>query len=321
METEEIPHKKESNKKDENLTWRQILLRKSKSKNANTPSASRNNNQRNNRAAQNNEKTKQNEESSESSSDSEDEQTNTQPKVPKIPPIIINLKENDNISWNKVNQLCNTNQIHLMEVKILKSGEYKITPTTSTDHRILTTVLGVKNIQYYSYVLPEEKKLKVVIRGVDPNETAEVYLNELKALGFPALSVFKITSTKSGTRKSTPLIMVELEKTDAGKNIYNLTHLCYLRIKVETLRRKSGPGQCHRCQRYGHAACCCNMKYRCVACGEDHQGQKCPHDKKTTPPKCANCSQQHPANYKGCTSFPRLRDKRRRDLPARTEPR
>lgn len=108
--------------------------------------------------------------------------------------------------------------------------------------------------------------------------------------------------------------MVKLTKSEEGKKIYNLTHLCYLKVTVETLRRKSGPGQCFRCQRFGHAANCCNLNYRCVSCGQDHPSFKCLNkdSEEDIPPMCANCKKAHPANYKGCEAYPKLTKNNRR---------
>lgn len=124
-------------------------------------------------------------------------------------------------------------------------------------------------------------------------------------------------SNRNGNRRKTPLICIELEKTQNAKEIFNLTHLMYLRVTVESLRRKSGPGQCYRCQRFGHAANCCRLEPRCVSCGKKHFSYKCDSDKSTTPPKCANCDKQHPANYRGCEKYPTQTNRRRRELPTR----
>lgn len=116
---------------------------------------------------------------------------------------------------------------------------------------------------------------------------------ELKRLGFPALSVHKITTNRNNIRRNTPLMVVELERNNAGKDMYNLNRFMYLRVTVETLRRRSGPGQCHRCQRFDHAANCSTHTRR-----------------------CANCEGPYPANYKGCVKWPKIQA--RRPAPPRT---
>lgn len=43
--------------------------------------------------------------------------------------------------------------------------------------------------------------------------------------------------------------------------------------------------------------------FRCVKCGEGHKTAECPKKDRNTPAKCALCSCDHPANYKGCQVY------------------
>lgn len=43
--------------------------------------------------------------------------------------------------------------------------------------------------------------------------------------------------------------------------------------------------------------------FRCVKCGEGHKTADCPKKDRNTPAKCALCSCDHPANYKGCQVY------------------
>lgn len=76
-------------------------------------------------------------------------------------------------------------------------------------------------------------------------------------------------------------------------------------------RKPTDAVQCHRCQRFGHGMRNCNLAPLCVKCGEKHFSADCrlPNkaelarvDKSATREaiKCANCSGQHTANYRGC---------------------
>lgn len=201
-------------------------------------------------------------------------------KQVRVPPLNISASLNKDLNWEKLMNINNSNNIKLKEAAVTKTDDFRITPETSNDHRALTKALNDKDIQYYTFQLPEDKKLKGVIRGVDPNGNTDDFLAELIRLGYSALSVHKITTNRNNIRRNTPLIVVELERTNAGKEIYNLNRFMYLRITVETLRRRSGSGQCHRCQRFGHAANCCTQTRRCVRCSEDHMPNACPHKKK-----------------------------------------
>nr|CAH7755837.1 unnamed protein product [Callosobruchus chinensis] len=46
-----------------------------------------------------------------------------------------------------------------------------------------------------------------------------------------------------------------------------------MKVTVEALRRKTGPGQCYRCQQFGHSQLCCRGAVRCVRCAGAHRHQ------------------------------------------------
>lgn len=76
--------------------------------------------------------------------------------------------------------------------------------------------------------------------------------------------------------------------------------------------------QCWNCQRLGHSSSNCQMQAKCLVCAEDHETSKC---SKRVPKlnlkqqlaepgasqpdrsfvKCADCGEQHTANYRGCS--------------------
>ena len=70
----------------------------------------------------------------------------------------------------------------------------------------------------------------------------------------------------------------------------------YLNVKVEVYI--PNPLRCFNCQKYGHGKKFCKSAAVCARCGESH-----PNDANvqcTNPPKCANCSGNHPAYSKDC---------------------
>ncbi|GBP48356.1 RNA-directed DNA polymerase from mobile element jockey [Eumeta japonica] len=72
--------------------------------------------------------------------------------------------------------------------------------------------------------------------------------------------------------------------------------------------RKGMPGQCHRCQLYGHAALNCHAQPRCVKCPVPHWTKECNRTKDAgDEPSCCNYSQKHTANYGGCPRAPKPR--------------
>lgn len=91
-------------------------------------------------------------------------------------------------------------------------------------------------------------------------------------------------------------------------------------------KKKSDVVQCFRCQQFGHGMRNCHLEAKCVKCGERHQTAECilparggtAANEDRSQIRCANCSQNHTANYKGCPA----RLKHLQDLKAkmRTRP-
>lgn len=75
----------------------------------------------------------------------------------------------------------------------------------------------------------------------------------------------------------------------------------YTKTKWETYKKVKQYTQCFRCQRFGHGAMNCNMRPRCVKCGQEHLPHECNLVKTdTSKATCANCGGDHPANFGRC---------------------
>ncbi|GBP92632.1 hypothetical protein EVAR_62205_1 [Eumeta japonica] len=59
--------------------------------------------------------------------------------------------------------------------------------------------------------------------------------------------------------------------------------------------------------------------YRCVKCGEGHKSSECKKKDRTTPAKCALCSCDHPANYKGCEIYKEILARRHKTTMPRAK--
>lgn len=174
----------------------------------------------------------------------------------------------------------------------------QINPATSDDYRKLKNVLQNEKIQFYTFELPSEKKLKVVLRGVITELTEEEVKTDLEEQGYPASKVIRMKG-KRGT--AIPLVIVEIDRQ--YKSIFNTTDCCGLAVTVESLRVRSGITQCHKCQLFGHVQKNCFMQYRCMKCGDTHSTHLC-EKPKTTSAKCANCGGDHLSTYILCKHNP-----------------
>jgi len=111
----------------------------------------------------------------------------------------------------------------------------------------------------------------------------------------------EIINVKFGPdRRPTSTFFVNLEPSDKNKAVKDLTHIYHTKITIVDPFKKPGIVQC---QQYGHSKNYCMRPYRCVKCAQGHNTAECPKKDNSTPAKCALCSGNHPANYKGCKVY------------------
>ncbi|XP_013181502.1 PREDICTED: nucleic-acid-binding protein from mobile element jockey-like [Papilio xuthus] len=190
---------------------------------------------------------------------------------------------------------------------------------TAEAFRFVTRFLQEKEVYYHTYTLAEERILRVVIKRIPKEIPVEYVAQSLKDQKFPVISVFRMTNRRS--KSPIDLVQVHLELSPEGKAIFDVKSICGLSgLIVEPPRKNGLPGQCHKCQLYGHSARNCFARPRCVKCLGDHGTSECsrPKDKSLLEafgkPACVLCRGDHTANYHGCPKAP----KRSPKLPQRS---
>lgn len=215
----------------------------------------------------------------------------------RIPPIVIHDKGK---VWKTVRDWMNSEKVNFTHATNVKDGIQIIT-STAEDYRKLQKHVQTHNYSAHTYPLPEEKQLRVVIRGIPSEIEDKEVEEELKLLQFTPSLVVRMKK-KGGNPM--PLVLVSLPKDQ--NQIYKLEALLDIRIKVEALKARARINQCHGCQRFGHGQTRCSAPHRCVKCAGSHHTSECKKPK-TTPAKCANCGGDHPANYSQCPKRPKTR--------------
>ncbi|GBP89977.1 Nucleic-acid-binding protein from transposon X-element [Eumeta japonica] len=189
-------------------------------------------------------------------------------------------------------------------VRVADDGIKMICPNVET-FRSLNKYLVDNKVQFHTYALEEERKIKAVIRGIPADFALDDIQNDLCGQFSCALGA----QNDQTRRQSALMVLAILPRTDDAKKIFNsLRVVCGLSgIRVEAPFKKGGPGQCHRCQKYGHAAANCHADPRCVKCLVPHWTKECPLTRESQEkPSCVNCGQQHTANYRGCPKAPKF---------------
>ncbi|KAL4105354.1 hypothetical protein QTP88_020597 [Uroleucon formosanum] len=190
------------------------------------------------------------------------------------------------------------------------TNSLKIQTTNPSAYRALIQFLKTEKAEYHTYQLNEDKPLRVVIRNLHSSTPLTLIKEELEGRCF---EVRQVTNVLHKVNKNPlPLFFIDLEPTLQSNEIFQLSSLLHCKIKVEEPYKPKQISQCFNCQQYGHTRGYCGYHPRCVRCGADHQSSACPNSR-DVPPKCVHCSQNHPANYKGCSIYKELQ---RRKIPS-----
>ncbi|XP_035206109.1 uncharacterized protein LOC118181146 [Stegodyphus dumicola] len=176
-------------------------------------------------------------------------------RTAKMPPICIRECK---YNWKSFTELLEKEQLTDFTAKKKGEGNYEIHTKNSDTFRSMTALFDKKEFSYHSFLLPEEKNLKVVIRNLPIDAKPTDIQEKLREKDFTALKVEQLMKGRGKDRAKMPLFLVTLSKTPKNNEIYHLKYLMYLHIKVERYRGRRGPTQCFRCQRYHHAQAACH---------------------------------------------------------------
>jgi predicted Zn-ribbon and HTH transcriptional regulator len=176
----------------------------------------------------------------------------------------------------------------------------RVQPTSTDDFRSLTRFLDAEKVEFLTYTLDEDKTIRAVLRPVPTDIDPEEVKQDLEDQGYHPVKVSRMVRSRG--KKPMPLVLVEVPPFE--KKIFDdLKAVLSLMVTVERPRKSVFPAQCHSCQRYHHSQRNCHAASRCVKCASEHSTASCTKEKET-PAKCANCSGDHVASYRGCPSFP-----------------
>ncbi|CAH1993804.1 unnamed protein product [Acanthoscelides obtectus] len=90
---------------------------------------------------------------------------------------------------------------------------------------------------------------------------------ELEQRGYTFLDIIRL---KRSGGAPMPLVVVILPKIEKSQQVFNKHELLGSAIRVEVRKNSRLIGQCHRCQRYGHAQSYCTAPPKCLKCASDH---------------------------------------------------
>jgi hypothetical protein len=171
------------------------------------------------------------------------------------------------------------------------------------------------NLSFFNFHIKSLKPIKAVIQhlpSVIPNE--DIY-EALTEFGFDVMSVKQTISSRralpeAGQKSANVplhLFLITLNRNEKSQEIFKLTGLCHISVRVEAYKTSSNLTQCHNCQQFGHVWANCNQPPRFMWCGGGHLHKECPEKGNAAlTPACCNCKlteceKPHPSNYRGCS--------------------
>jgi hypothetical protein len=158
-------------------------------------------------------------------------------------------------------------------------------------------------IEFYTYELSDEKLFKVVLYGLPSFECSDVQKFLEVANIFPK-EVKKMNLKQKRFEDETVYMISFAAGTTNINELKKVRYVNYISIKWAHYVKRGNVTQCRRCQQFSHGTRNCYINPKCVKCGDAHLSESCPHqqlfESKTKALKCANCKEEHPANYSNC---------------------
>ncbi|GFR19245.1 RNA-directed DNA polymerase from mobile element jockey [Trichonephila clavata] len=216
-----------------------------------------------------------------------------------IPPITIDNVVNKAALLKHLQDVTRVN----LEGKLI-GNKLRIFPQTTYAYNRIRRYISENGLEGYTYMLPEDKKLRVVIRGLPTDMSPMEIISHLATQNISVEECHIMTSKRTG--KPMPLFLITMEKTEANKKIFRVTDVGFIKVTIEVLGPKYGPPQCFRCQGFFHSSKFCTCSPRCVKCTGDHLAKECTKTLNEKP-KCCLCQSEHPANFLGCPKNPKNR--------------
>ena len=215
---------------------------------------------------------------------------------PPIPPIFV--KNIVNFSAFKTT-LINITSPNIFTCRAF-SSYLKIQPLSRLDYNSILDYLHQTDASFHTYTPRHLRTYRCVIRNLHHSTLVPDIINALADLGH---NVKYVHNAKNKDRVPLPLFFVEILPQDNNNGILSISSLLNTKVSIEKPHsKKIDPPQCFQCQAYGHTKNNCHHNPRCVKCGEDHFTEDCTKDR-SSPAKCALCSKDHTANFKGCPVF------------------
>ncbi|KAJ8975573.1 hypothetical protein NQ317_018105 [Molorchus minor] len=141
------------------------------------------------------------------------------PPKERIPPVILRSKDH----WTWLSRTLREKKVQYTSAKLVTDG-IRIFPASTTDYRQITKILAEAKVGFHTYSLPEEKQLRIVIRGL-PEDLPETEIKEpgfqpgarvpeIQDQGYQPTTVQRMRNRR--TKNQMPLVLVKLPEAECA---------------------------------------------------------------------------------------------------------
>ncbi|GFW53883.1 probable RNA-directed DNA polymerase from transposon X-element [Trichonephila clavipes] len=176
-------------------------------------------------------------------------------KKPRIPPFFVSPKED----WRQLVALA---KLIAPSFQSQMSGRFlKVTVGDEVEYRNLSHWLEQTGVEFKSFMLKQDRPIKIVIRGLPSNTEPEDIKAEIEAEGFKVAKVSQMKNYR--TKAPMPLFYLQIENGVDAPKIYDFTELFGTRIEVKPFEKEEikstsvgvvkGGSTLRRCATFRHA--------------------------------------------------------------------
>lgn len=221
--------------------------------------------------------------------------TGTVPKEPRPEPFYVKTENQKKVA-DEIDALARCKVYKKVQDKLIK-----FFPSTVEIYRKIQQYLTEQKIEFFGMKLKNERPRKVLIKGIPTDYDIAEVKGELCTQGY---NVHRVSQLKNfRTKLPMPIYLVDVFVNDQFKHIFEMRNLLGFFVKVEAYKFK-GAKQCYNCQMYNHSSECCFLNPVCLRCAGEHNIKQCTVTDRAGV-KCANCGENHTANFGGCIKNPK----------------
>jgi hypothetical protein len=110
-----------------------------------------------------------------------------------------------------------------------------------------------------------------VIQHLPQNIPAKDIYDGAVDISFDVISIKQMSTVRryleGSTSVTVPLFLVTLPRTAKSQDVFKLSSLCRISVKIEVYKSQNALTHCYNCQKFGHVWANCMQPHRCLWCG------------------------------------------------------